>query len=158
MTEVTRILSAIQQGDPRSGSCRWSMRSCGRSPPTSWPRRSRARPSRPPPSFTKRTCGWWMRSKRSRKRGGNQQRIDLDLLAATSPPRHDDLLALDEVLAQLTAADPQAAQLVQLRYFTGLTVPEAAAVLGVSPRTADFLWAYARAFLLRCLGGKDTAG
>ena len=98
------------------------------------------------------------RRKRSRKRGGDQQRIDLDFLAATSPPRHDDLLALDEALAQLTAADPQAAQLVKLRYFTGLTVPEAAAVLGVSPRTADFLWAYARAFLLRCLGGKDTAG
>jgi RNA polymerase sigma factor (TIGR02999 family) len=96
------------------------------------------------------------RRKRSRKRGGDQQRIDLDVLAAASPPRHDDLLAIDEALSQLSAADPQAAELVKLRYFTGLTVPEAAAVLGVSPRTADFLWAYARAFLLRSLGGKDT--
>jgi len=98
------------------------------------------------------------RRKRSRRRGRDQQRIDLDLLAATSPPRHDDLLDLDEALSQLSAADPQAAQLVKLRYFTGLTVTEAAGVLGVAPRTADFLWAYARAFLLRCLGGKDTAG
>ena len=98
------------------------------------------------------------RRKRSRRRGRDQQRIDLDLLAATSPPRHDDLLDLDEALSQLSAADPQADQLVKLRYFTGLTVTEAAGVLGVAPRTADFLWAYARAFLLRCLGGKDTAG
>jgi RNA polymerase sigma factor (TIGR02999 family) len=98
------------------------------------------------------------RRKRSRKRGGDQHRIDLNLLAATSPPRHDDLLDLDAALTQLAAADPQAAELVKLRYFAGLTVPEAAAVLGVSPRTADFLWAYARAFLLRSLGGKDTEG
>jgi RNA polymerase sigma factor (TIGR02999 family) len=96
------------------------------------------------------------RRKHSRKRGGDRQRIDLDLLAATVPPRHDDLLDLDEALSQLTATDSQAAELVKLRYFAGLTVPEAAAVLGVAPRTADFLWAYARAFLLRCLGGKDT--
>jgi RNA polymerase sigma factor (TIGR02999 family) len=98
------------------------------------------------------------RRKRSRKRGGDQQRIDLDLLAATSPPSHDGLLDLDDALSQLSAADPQAAELVKLRYFTGLTVAEAAAILGVSPRTADFLWAYARAFLLRSLGGKDTGG
>jgi RNA polymerase sigma factor (TIGR02999 family) len=98
------------------------------------------------------------RRKHSRKRGGDRQRIDLDLLAATSPPRHDGLLDLDEALSRLAAADPQAADLVKLRYFAGLTVPEAAAVLGVSPRTADFLWASARAYLLRCLGGKDPAG
>jgi len=95
------------------------------------------------------------RRKRSRKRGGDQHRIDLNLPPDASPARHDDLLDLDEALAQLSAADPQAAELVKLRYFAGLTVAEAAAVLGVSPRTADFLWAYARAFLLRSLGGKD---
>jgi len=98
------------------------------------------------------------RRQRSRKRGGDRQRVDLDFLAASPPLRRDDLLDLDEALSQLTASDPQASELVKLRYFAGLTVPEAAAVLGVSPRTADFLWAYARAFLLRSLGGKDTAG
>jgi RNA polymerase sigma factor (TIGR02999 family) len=54
-----------------------------------------------------------------RKRGGARQRIDLDLLAATSPPRHDDLLDLDEALSQLATADPQAAELVKLCYFAG---------------------------------------
>jgi len=98
------------------------------------------------------------RRKHSRKRGGDRQRIDLDLLAAGPPPGHDDLLDLDEALSQLAVADPQAAELVKLRYFAGLTVPEAAGLLGVAPRTADLLWAYARAFLLRALGGKDRAG
>jgi RNA polymerase sigma factor (TIGR02999 family) len=93
------------------------------------------------------------RRKQSLKRGGGRQRIDLDGLALAAPAPGDDLLALDEALAQLAAADPQAAELVKLRHFAGLTVPEAAAVLGVAPRTADFLWAYARAFMLRCLDG-----
>lgn len=53
----------------------------------------------------------------------------------------------------LAVADPQAAELVKLRYFAGLTIPQAAEALGVSPRQADFLWAYARAWLLRALGG-----
>jgi RNA polymerase sigma factor (TIGR02999 family) len=96
------------------------------------------------------------RRKHSQKRGGDRQRIDLADIA-TEAPAHEDLLALDEALAHLAAADPQAAQLVKLRHFAGLTVPQAAEILGVAPRTADFLWAYARAFLLRSLGG-DSAG
>jgi RNA polymerase sigma factor (TIGR02999 family) len=96
------------------------------------------------------------RRKHSLKRGGGRQRLDLDDLAAAGPA-HEDLLALDEALAQLAAADPQAAELVKLRHFAGLTVAQAAEALGVAPRTADFLWAYARAFLLRCLGG-DAEG
>jgi RNA polymerase sigma factor (TIGR02999 family) len=92
------------------------------------------------------------RRKQSLKRGGGRQRIDLDGLVLAAPAPGDDLLALDEALVRLAAADPQAAELVKLRHFAGLTVPEAAAALGVAPRTADFLWAYARAFLLRCLG------
>jgi RNA polymerase sigma factor (sigma-70 family) len=63
------------------------------------------------------------------------------------------LLALDEALDRLAAADPEVARLVQLRYFAGLTLAEAAQVLGVSPRTADRLWAYARAWLLQALEG-----
>jgi DNA-directed RNA polymerase specialized sigma24 family protein len=56
----------------------------------------------------------------------------------------------------LAATDPRAAELVQLRYFGGLSIPEAARVLGVSPRTADRLWVYARAWLHQELGGNDT--
>jgi RNA polymerase sigma factor (TIGR02999 family) len=96
------------------------------------------------------------RRKHALKRGGDRQRIDLDQLAATGPGPDADLLDLDDALTRLAAADPQAAELVQLRYFAGLTIPEAAATLGVSPRTADALWAYARAWLLRSLGGPDN--
>ena len=62
---------------------------------------------------------------------------------------------MDEALSQLAEADPKAAELVQLRYFAGLTIPQAAEVLGVSPRTADFLWAYARAWLLQKIEGRE---
>jgi RNA polymerase sigma factor (TIGR02999 family) len=88
------------------------------------------------------------RRKKADKRGGGRGRLDLDTLGPAAADRVDDLLALDEALKLLAAADAQAAQLVQLRYFGGLTIKEAAAVINVSPRTADSLWAYARAWLL----------
>jgi RNA polymerase sigma factor (TIGR02999 family) len=94
------------------------------------------------------------RRKRCKKRGGDRVRLDLDQLAATSE-RLDDVLDIDAALAGLAEADPQAAELVKLRYFAGLSIPQAAATLGVSPRSADFLWAYARAWLLRSLGVAD---
>jgi hypothetical protein len=59
----------------------------------------------------------------------------------------------DATLVGLARADPQAAELVKLRYFARLTIPQAAAALGISPRSADFLWAYARAWLHRELTG-----
>jgi len=86
--------------------------------------------------------------RRSRERhGGGLVRKDLDTLDLASPQATDDLLALDEALDRLAAADEQAAQLVKLRYFAGLSLPQVAEVLGISPRTADRHWAYARAFL-----------
>jgi RNA polymerase sigma factor (TIGR02999 family) len=96
--------------------------------------------------------------RRSRvKHGGGRTRIDVDDLEIATPERSEELLALDEALTQLAAADPQAAELVKLRYFGGCTIPQAAEVLGVSPRTADFLWAYARTWLFQKLQGEGAA-
>ena len=101
------------------------------------------------------------RRKQSKKRGGDgvpaqRVRLDLDQLAPATSERLDDLLDIDAALTGLANADPQAAELVKLRYFAGLSISQAAAALGVSPRSADFLWAYARAWLLRSLGGADA--
>jgi RNA polymerase sigma factor (TIGR02999 family) len=95
------------------------------------------------------------RRKASRKRGGDRARADLDVGQLAAPELREDLLALDEALDQLAAADPEAARLVQLRYFAGLTLAEAAQVLGISARTADRLWAYARAWLHQVLEGGE---
>jgi RNA polymerase sigma factor (TIGR02999 family) len=93
------------------------------------------------------------RRKRSVKHGGQRARIDLDeALVVGDEPRHD-LLDLDEMLDQLAGADPRAAELVKLRFFAGLTGDQAAEILGISPRTADLLWAYARAWLFEKLHG-----
>jgi RNA polymerase sigma factor (TIGR02999 family) len=92
------------------------------------------------------------RRKGRQKRGGGLERASLDEAQVAAPePRHD-LLALDEALDRLAAADAQAAELVKLRYFVGLSLAEAAEVLNVSPRSADRLWAYARAWLRQALG------
>ena len=93
------------------------------------------------------------RRKGSRKRGGDRARADLDVDQLEVPELREDLLALDEALDRLAEADPEAARLVQLRYFAGLTLGEAARVLNVSPRTVDRLWAYARAWLHQALEG-----
>src|SRR5262245_32411490 len=93
------------------------------------------------------------RRKGALKRGGGRARAELrdaDLVADEAP---DEVLAVDEALAGLAAADPQAAELVKLRYFAGLSVPEAAEALGLTTRTAERLWTYARAWLRRALGG-----
>jgi RNA polymerase sigma factor (TIGR02999 family) len=89
------------------------------------------------------------RRKARAKRGGTFQRLDLDADTVVAPEPREDLVALDAALVRFAAEDPQAAKLVELRYFAGLSVPDAAALLGVAPRTADRLWAYARAWLYR---------
>ena len=96
------------------------------------------------------------RRKRSRKGGGGLLRHDVDDLNVTLAEPADDLLALDDALGRLAAIDPTAAELVRLRYFAGLPIPEAAEVLGVSPRTADRLWAYARAWLHQEIQGPGS--
>jgi hypothetical protein len=67
------------------------------------------------------------------------------------------LIALSDALDQLAATDGQAAELVKLHYFAGLTMEQSAAVLGVSTRKAYHVWAFARAWLFRALGGEGTA-
>jgi RNA polymerase sigma factor (TIGR02999 family) len=87
-----------------------------------------------------------VRRKRRPKHGGDRQRIDLDEALSLDNSR-DDLLALDEALTRLAAQEPIKAELVKLRYFAGLSLEEAAAVVGVSPATAKRYWAVARAWL-----------
>jgi RNA polymerase sigma factor (TIGR02999 family) len=87
------------------------------------------------------------RHKQSRKRGGERERQDLDGLEIALPEIPEDVVALDEALTKLAATDQKAADLVHLRFFAGLPLPEAAQLLGISSRTADRLWAYARAWL-----------
>ena len=164
MNDVTRILSAIEQGDEQApvSSCRWSTTSCASSPRGGSPARPPARRSRPRGWCTRRTSAWstvepdraWngrghffaaaaeamrrilvenARRKRRLKHGGARRRVELDeaALAVDGPPA-DELLAVDEALERLAAEDPQAAELVKLHYFAGLTVEQAAELLGVS--------------------------
>ncbi len=91
------------------------------------------------------------RRKSSVKHGGQRARIDLDEALVVGDEPRQDLLELDEVLDQLAAADPRAAELVKLRFFAGLTGEQTAETLGISPRAADLLWAYARAWLFEKL-------
>jgi RNA polymerase sigma factor (TIGR02999 family) len=89
------------------------------------------------------------------KRGGGRERIDVEHLDVAAPQEPEELLALDEALTRLAVADPQAAELVKLRYFAALTLKQAAETLGIAPRTADFLWAYAKAYLLKEMQGES---
>lgn len=180
MTDVTHILAAIEQGDPRAAEellplvydelrklavARLAsekpgqtlqatalvheayLRLVGSERPAGW--NGRGHFFAAAAEAMRRILVESARRKGRLRHGGDRQRFDLDGLAVVAPERDDDLLALDEALAQLAAADPQAAELVKLRYFAGLTVAQAAAVLGVAPRTADFIWAYAKSWLLQ---------
>jgi RNA polymerase sigma factor (TIGR02999 family) len=91
------------------------------------------------------------RRKRGLKHGGDRRRQPLDPDALATSGADEDLLALDEALTRLAATEPQVAELVKLRYFAGLTIPQAAAQLQISPRTADAWWAYAKAWFKAAL-------
>ena len=96
------------------------------------------------------------RDRKRLKRGGRQCRQELNLesiLEDEAPP--DDLIDLDEAVARLAGVDAQAAKLVKLRLFAGLTVEHAAAVLGISRRTAERDWTFARTWLFGQLGPRD---
>lgn len=89
------------------------------------------------------------RRKRSLKRGGDLARQELDEADIAASELKHDVLALNEVLNQLAEVDAQAATLVKLRYFTGLTMPQAAEALGMSARSAERLWTWSKAWLFR---------
>jgi len=98
------------------------------------------------------------RRKGRQKRGGERRRLDLNAGEPTVQGPNIDVLAVDEAVAQLAGKHPEKAELVKLRYFAGLTLPEAAVVLGISTPTAERYWRYARAWLARQLRLDDDVG
>jgi RNA polymerase sigma factor (TIGR02999 family) len=96
------------------------------------------------------------RRRQSQKRGGEWRRVEFDAAAFASTGSSEDLLALDEVLTQLEARWPDKARLVKLRYFAGLTMPEAAQAMRISVATAERHWTFARAWLHAQLSDRDS--
>jgi len=176
MSDVTRILSAIEEGDPRASEQLLPLvydelrrlaaqnmahenpgqtlqatalvheaflRLVGRETPLSYA--SRRHFYAQAATAMRRILIENARRKRSEKHGGGRKREPLGDVAAPLPD--DEVLALDEAMQRLATLDPIKAQLVELRYFGGLTGDQAADVLGISNSTADRHWAYARAWL-----------
>jgi RNA polymerase sigma factor (TIGR02999 family) len=188
MSDVTRLLNAIEQGDPHAADQLLPLvytelrrlaarklareapgqtldatalvheaylRLVGDDPERSWD--SRGHFFAAAAEAMRRILVDNARRKRSRKRGGGQVRQELDEARLPAPQPTDDLLALDEALNKLAAKDKVKADLVQLRYFAGLTLEQAAQVLGLSRSTADRYWAYARAWLHQEITGGAAA-
>jgi RNA polymerase sigma factor (TIGR02999 family) len=91
------------------------------------------------------------RSRKCLKRGGGRIRLDLHRLVVADEASDNELLAVDDALEALARDHPRCAELVKLRFYTGLTLEKAAAVMGVTRRTADRYWAFARAWLYDAL-------
>ena len=96
------------------------------------------------------------RRKQRLKHGGGRVQAE-EAADIACPERPERLLALDEALDQLTKANPQAAELVKLRYFVGCSNAEAASLLSISPRKANQVWAYARVWLREAMGDDEGA-
>jgi RNA polymerase sigma factor (TIGR02999 family) len=183
MSEVTRILSAIEQGDPRAGAqllplvydelrklaaARMAAEPAGQTlQPTALVHEAylrlvdgeeRAWDSRghffaAAAQAMRRIVVENARRKKRAKHGGGRQQVEIDLadLPTRLPP--DDLLALDEALARLEQIDPVKARLVNLRYFAGMTIEQAAEALTISRTTAHRYWTFARAWLHQQMAG-----
>ena len=95
------------------------------------------------------------RRKRRLKHGGEFQKVEIEAIEIDLADWNEDLIALDEALTKFAKVDQDAAELVHLRYFSGLTNAEAAATLGISARTADRRWSYARAWLHQEIRGQE---
>jgi RNA polymerase sigma factor (TIGR02999 family) len=96
------------------------------------------------------------RERHALKRGGGMQKVILDEAASVTERRSEELLALDEALERLAAQDRRKSQIVELRYFGGLTAEETAAFLQLSLRTVEREWTMAKAWLYRALSGEET--
>jgi RNA polymerase sigma factor (TIGR02999 family) len=182
MSDLTRILTAIEQGDPRAAEQllplvydelrKLAARKIAHEKPgqtlqatalvhEAYLRLVGSDPARPwdgrnhffaaAAEAMRRILVDRARRKQSRKRGGGLTRAELDEVDFVAPEAADEILAVDEALSGLAAADPRAAELVKLRYFAGLSLPEAARILDIAPRSVDRLWAYARAWLRRAI-------
>jgi RNA polymerase sigma factor (TIGR02999 family) len=179
MTDVTRILSAIEQGDPsaaeqlfplvydelrRLAAQKLAQEKPGQTlQPTALVHEAYLRLVGPEKGQDWDSRGHFFaaaaeamrrilidqaRTKASQRRGGGGgQRIDLDHVDVAEPEADLDVLALHEVLERFEQVDPIKAELVKLRYFAGLSIPQAARALGISSTTADRYWAYARAWM-----------
>jgi RNA polymerase sigma factor (TIGR02999 family) len=192
MADVTHILSAIQQGDPRAAEQllplvydelrRLAKRRLAREKPGQTLQatalvheaylRLVASPGREteeaPPHWNSR-CHFFAaaaeamrrilvesaRRKQAVRHGGDRQRLDLDEALSLPEPRQD-LLALDEALTRLAEKQPLKAELVKLRFFAGLTMPEAARALDISLATAERYWSFARSWLYAELADRDN--
>ncbi len=192
MSEVTRVLSAIEQGDPHAAeqllplvydelrklaAQRLAQEKPGQTlqatalvheaylrlidvnQPQPW--NSRGHFFAAAAEAMRRILLNHARDKKRHKRGGDWRKLDLNALAVADNASDDELIALDDALERLARENPACAELVKLRFFTGLTFAEAAAALGLARRTADRYWSYARAWLyeaLREYGGPPQDG
>jgi RNA polymerase sigma factor (TIGR02999 family) len=177
MSDVTRILDALQQGDPQAANellplvyeelrklaaARMTNEAAGHTlQPTAlvheaWLRlvgednpkfAGRAHFFAAAAEAMRRILIDRARRKRALRHGGGQVRVDLEQIDLASPDAEDQLLAANEALDKLAAQDPVEAELVKLRYFAGLTTEEISGLLGISPRTARNYWAHARTWL-----------
>jgi len=95
------------------------------------------------------------RRKQALRHGGGQERVEFQEADLAAPPAEEQMFAVDEALDKLAAQSPREAELVKLRYFVGMTLDEAAQALGISRRTADNFWAHARAWLFREINGQN---
>lgn len=101
----------------------------------------------------------YARRKGRRKRGGDLQRVDLaDIMNLPAGGPSADMIELDDAMARLAETDPEKVKIVEMRFFAGLTHDEIAGVLGLSTRTVERHWRYARAWLFRELGDSPGPG
>jgi RNA polymerase sigma factor (TIGR02999 family) len=174
MSDVTHILNAIEQGDPKAAgqllplvyeelrklaACKMANEAPGQTlQPTAlvheaWLRLAdgtwdnRAHFFGAAAEAMRRILIENARRKKALRHGAGQARLDLQEIDIAAPAPDDQMLAIDEALNKLAAQDKEKAELVKLRYFAGMTIEEAAGVLGISEATAKRWWIYARAWL-----------